>query len=36
MDGIDTGTQFNFTYAPGVSLDQMMGFEMAGEFCRSI
>lgn len=32
MDGIDTGTQFNFTYAPGVSLDQMMGFEMAGEF----
>jgi hypothetical protein len=32
MDGIDTGTQFNFEYAPGVTLDQMMGFEMAGQF----
>lgn len=28
----DTATQFDFTYAPGVSLDQMIGFEMAGEF----
>lgn len=32
MGVIDTGTQFNFTYAPGVSLDQMIGIEMAGEF----
>ena len=27
-----TGVDFNFTYAPGVSLEQMIGFEMAGEF----
>ena len=26
------GVDFNFTYAPGVSLEQMIGFEMAGEF----
>ena len=32
MDGIDTSVDFNFTYAPGVSLEQMIGFEMAGEF----
>ena len=32
MDGINTETQFNFTYAPGVSLEQMIGFEIAGEF----
>ena len=32
MDGIDTGIQFDFTYAPGVSLEQMIGFEMAGQF----
>ena len=29
---METGIDFNFTYAPGVSLDQMIGFEMAGEF----
>ena len=27
-----SGVDFNFTYAPGVSLEQMIGFEMAGEF----
>ena len=32
MDGIDTGTQFNFEYAPGTTLEQMIGFEMAGQF----
>ncbi len=32
MENLDTGTQFNFTYAPGTSLEQMIGFEMAGEF----
>ena len=26
------GLDFNFTFAPGVSLEQMIGFEMAGEF----
>ncbi|HHP7232342.1 MAG TPA: NF038122 family metalloprotease [Xenococcaceae cyanobacterium] len=31
MDGMEFGTQFNFTYAPGVSPEQMLGFEMAGE-----
>lgn len=32
MSTFDTGAQFNFTYAPGVSVEQMIGFEMAGEF----
>ena len=32
MDPFDTGTQFNFEYAPGVTIDQMVGFEIAGQF----
>lgn len=24
--------QFNFTYAPGTTLDQMLGYEMAGRY----
>ena len=31
MSGLG-GVDFNFTFAPGVSLEQMIGFEMAGEF----
>ncbi|MGK7892729.1 MAG: hypothetical protein AB4372_03535 [Xenococcus sp. (in: cyanobacteria)] len=26
------GLDFNFTFAPGVSLEQQIGFEIAGEF----
>ncbi len=32
MTPLDTGTQFNFSYAPGITVEQMIGFEMAGEF----
>lgn len=30
MTEIDSGTQFDFTYAPGTSMEQIIGFEMAG------
>lgn len=26
------GADFNFTYAPGTTIDQMMGYEMAGRY----
>ena len=29
------GTQFDFTYAPGTSIEQIIGFEMAGEIWSS-
>lgn len=32
MEEINLGTEFNFTYAPGVSFEQIMGFELAGQF----
>ncbi len=34
MSGLHTGsgTQFNFSYAPGVTTEQIIGFEMAGDF----
>lgn len=31
MDGIELGTQFEFSYAPGTSQQQILGFEMAGQ-----
>ena len=35
MDNIDSGTQFDFTYAPGTSMEQIIGFEMAGQIWSS-
>ena len=37
MDGFsfDGGTQFDFTYAPGTSAEQIVGFEMAGQIWSS-
>lgn len=35
MNEIDSGTQFDFTYAPGTSVEQIIGFEMAGEIWSS-
>ena len=35
MDGSSSGTQFDFTFAPGVSEEQILGFEMAGELWSS-
>ena len=35
MNEIDSGTQFDFTYAPGTSMEQIIGFEMAGEIWSS-
>ena len=32
MNGFESGTQFDFSYAPGTSQEQILGFEMAGEF----
>ena len=32
---MESGTQFEFSYAPGTSLEQMIGFEMAGEIWSS-
>ncbi|MDJ0535166.1 MAG: NF038122 family metalloprotease [Xenococcaceae cyanobacterium MO_207.B15] len=31
MSGIDSGVDFNFTFAPGVTDEQILGFELAGE-----
>lgn len=31
MDVFESGTQFDFSYAPGTSQEQILGFEMAGE-----
>lgn len=31
MNGFETGTQFEFSYAPGTTEEQILGFEMAGE-----
>ena len=33
--GLDGGTQFDFTYAPGTSTEQIVGFEMAGQIWSS-
>ncbi|MEL6988952.1 MAG: NF038122 family metalloprotease, partial [Bacteroidota bacterium] len=33
--GLDSGTQFDFTYAPGTSTEQIIGFEMAGQVWSS-
>ncbi len=30
MDDLNSGTQFDFTYDPGISTEQIIGFEMAG------
>lgn len=35
MSDFSGGTQFEFTYAPGVSTEQIIGFEMAGEIWSS-
>ena len=32
---LESGTQFDFTYAPGTSREQMIGFEMAGQIWSS-
>ncbi|MGL5942942.1 MAG: NF038122 family metalloprotease [Waterburya sp.] len=32
MTGLEVGTQFEFSYAPGTTAEQIIGFEMAGEF----
>lgn len=32
MEDLQLGTQFDFSYAPGTTAEQMLGFEMAGEF----
>jgi hypothetical protein len=32
MEGLELGTQFDFSYAPGTTAEQILGFEMAGEF----
>ncbi|MGB5633356.1 MAG: NF038122 family metalloprotease, partial [Waterburya sp.] len=29
---METGVDFNFTYAPGITEEQILGFELAGEF----
>lgn len=31
MDGLNTDVNFNFSYAPGVTDEQMLGFEIAGD-----
>ena len=31
MNGFETGTQFEFSYAPGVTEEQILGFEIAGQ-----
>jgi hypothetical protein len=31
MEGLELGTQFEFSYAPGTTAEQIIGFEMAGE-----
>lgn len=31
MDSIELGTQFDFSFAPGTTQEQILGFEMAGE-----
>ncbi|MGK7951634.1 MAG: hypothetical protein AB4368_23310, partial [Xenococcaceae cyanobacterium] len=31
MDAINTGVEFNFTFAEGATDDQILGFELAGE-----
>ncbi|MEM7757969.1 MAG: NF038122 family metalloprotease [Cyanobacteria bacterium P01_A01_bin.40] len=33
--GLEGGTQFDFTYAPGTSQEQIIGFEMAGQIWSS-
>ena len=35
MDGLESGTQFEFTYAPDTSIEQIIGFEMAGQIWSS-
>lgn len=35
MSETDSGTQFDFTYAPGISSEQIIGFEMAGAIWSS-
>ena len=35
MNDFNGGTQFDFTYAPGTSQEQILGFEMAGEIWSS-
>ena len=35
MNDFNGGTQFDFTYAPGISQEQILGFEMAGEIWSS-
>ena len=36
MNDFTSGTQFDFTYAPGTSQEQILGFEMAGEVWSSL
>ena len=36
MNDFNSGTQFDFTYAPGTSPEQILGFEMAGEVWSSL
>ena len=36
MNDFNSGTQFDFTYAPGTSAEQILGFEMAGEVWSSL
>ncbi|MGL5074618.1 MAG: NF038122 family metalloprotease, partial [Waterburya sp.] len=31
MEGLELGTQFEFSFAPGTTAEQIIGFEMAGE-----
>lgn len=31
MDGTNTGVEFNFSFAPGITDEQVLGFELAGE-----
>ncbi len=31
MNGIETGVDFNFSFAPGITDEQILGFEMAGQ-----
>ena len=35
MSDFSDGTQFDFSYAPGTSIEQIIGFEMAGEIWSS-
>ena len=35
MSDLSGGTQFDFSYAPGTSMEQIIGFEMAGEIWSS-